>query len=137
MQPRISLVTLGVTDLARSIQFYQQLGLPRYDYESDAIAFFDLQGSWLALYPKAALAEDAGVTFGDAAQSPVTLSHNLSDREGVDRVMAEAEAAGAKVIKPAQEAFWGGYSGCFTDPDGFLWEVAHVPQFWIGPKESE
>jgi predicted lactoylglutathione lyase len=137
MQPRINLITLGVKDLTQSITFYEGLGLPRYSYDSDAIAFFELQGSWLALYPRQALAEDAGVSFSDSAYCPVTLAHNLSDREGVDRVMEEALAAGAKVVTPAQETFWGGYSGCFEDPDGFLWEVAHVPQFWIGPKECE
>ncbi|MES9854168.1 MAG: VOC family protein [Candidatus Thiodiazotropha sp. L084R] len=137
MQPRINLITLGVTNLTKSIQFYEKLGLPRYDFESDAVAFFELQGSWLGLYPKSALEEDVGLSLGEAGQSPVTLAHNLSDRARVDGVMAEASAAGAKVIKPAQETFWGGYSGYFTDPDGFLWEVAHVPQFWIGPKESE
>lgn len=134
MQPRINLITLGVSDLTQSIQFYEALGLLRYDFASDSIAFFDLRGSWLALYPKAALEEDVGISFGRADQSPVTLAHNLNDKAGVDQVMVEAAAAGAKVIKPAQETFWGGYSGYFADPDGFLWEVAHVPQFWIGPK---
>lgn len=137
MQPRINLITLGVTDLSLSIQFYEKLGLPRYDFESDAVAFFELQGSWLGLYPKSALEEDMGFSLGKAEQSPITLAHNLADKAGVDRVMAEAASAGAKVIKPAQDTFWGGYSGYFRDPDGFCWEVAHVPQFWIGPKESE
>ncbi|MBW9259413.1 MAG: VOC family protein [Candidatus Thiodiazotropha sp. (ex. Lucinisca nassula)] len=137
MEPRISLITLGVKDLTHSIQFYLQLGLPRFDFDSDAVAFFELQGSWLGLYPKNALGVDAGVEFGQAEQSPFTLAHNLSSREAVDRVMAEALSAGASLIKPAQETFWGGYSGYFRDPDGFLWEVAHVPQFWIGPEETK
>ena len=137
MEPRISLITLGVNDLTQSIQFYQQLGLPRYDFDSDAVAFFELQGSWLGLYPKTNLGVDAGVEFGRAERSPFTLAHNLSSREAVDRVMAEAVSAGATLIKPAQETFWGGYSGYFRDPDGFLWEVAHVPHFWIGPKENK
>ncbi|MCG7868718.1 MAG: VOC family protein [Candidatus Thiodiazotropha taylori] len=137
MEPRISLITLGVNDLTLSIRFYQQLGLPRFDFDSDAVAFFELQGSWLGLYPKNELGTDAGVAFGQAEQSPFTLAHNLSSREAVDRVMAEALSAGATLVKPAQETFWGGYSGYFRDPDGFLWEVAHVPQFWIGPKESK
>ncbi|MEW8406802.1 MAG: VOC family protein [Candidatus Thiodiazotropha taylori] len=77
------------------------------------------------------------MAFGQAEQSPFTLAHNLSSREAVDRVMAEALSAGATLIKPAQETFWGGYSGYFRDPDGFLWEVAHVPQFWIGPEENK
>jgi uncharacterized protein len=137
MQPRISLITLGVNDLTQSTRFYQQLGLPRFDFESEAIVFFELQGSWLALYPKTDLAEDTGVEFGQAEQSPMTLAHNLNSREAVDRVMVEAMSAGASLIKPAQETFWGGYSGCFRDPDGFLWEVAYVPHFWIGPEESK
>ncbi|MBV2091830.1 MAG: VOC family protein [Candidatus Thiodiazotropha sp. (ex Ctena orbiculata)] len=135
MEPRISLITLGVKDLSHSIQFYLQLGLPRFDFDSDAVAFFELRGSWLGLYPKNELGVDAGVEFGQAEQSPFTLAHNLRSREAVDRVMAEALSAGASLIKPAQETFWGGYSGYFRDPDGFLWEVAHVPQFWIGPEE--
>ncbi len=135
MEPRINLITLGVNDLTQSIQFYQQLGLPRYDFDSDAVAFFELRGSWLALYPKTELGIDAGVELGQAEGSPFTLAHNLSSREAVDRVMAEAVNAGATLIKPAQETFWGGYSGFFRDPDGFLWEVAHVPHFWIGPEE--
>ncbi|MCG7874176.1 MAG: VOC family protein [Candidatus Thiodiazotropha lotti] len=137
MEPRISLITLGVNDLTQSIRFYQQLGLPRYDFDSDEVAFFDLQGSWLGLYPKRALGEDAGVEFGKAQQSPFTLAHNLSSREAVDQVMAEAMSAGATLVKPAQQTFWGGYSGYFSDPDGFLWELAHVPHFWIGPEENK
>jgi catechol 2,3-dioxygenase-like lactoylglutathione lyase family enzyme len=136
MEPRISLITLGVNNLTQSIRFYEALGLPRYDYASDAIAFFELQGSWLALFPKQALEEDTGFTYGRAEQSPITLAHNMSSRAGVDQVMVEAVAAGATLVKAAQETVWGGYSGYFSDPDGFLWEVAHVPQFWIGPKEG-
>ncbi|MES9993477.1 MAG: VOC family protein [Candidatus Thiodiazotropha sp.] len=137
MQPRINLITLGVEDLTRSIGFYEALGLPRFQYESDQIAFYELSGSWLALYPRQALAEDAGFSAGDSGFPNFTLAHNVIDRESVDRVMDEALSAGAKLIKPAQEVFWGGYSGYFADPDGFLWEVAHVPQFWIGPKAED
>lgn len=134
MQPRISLITLGVEDLARSTAFYQALGLPRYPYESDAIVFFQLQGSWLALFPKQALAEDAGIPSGGSGFGNFTLAHNVVDRADVDRILDEAQAAGARLIKPAQEAYWGGYTGCFADPDGFIWEVAQVPHFWIGPQ---
>jgi catechol 2,3-dioxygenase-like lactoylglutathione lyase family enzyme len=137
MAPRINLITLGVGDLARSIAFYQALGFPRYPYESEAIAFFQLQGSWLALYPRQALAEDAGLSPQGPGFGNFTLAHNVTTPEEVDRVMEVAKNAGAKLVKPAQEAFWGGYTGCFSDPDGFVWEVAHVPQFWIGPKPED
>ena len=137
MQPRINLITLGVSDLARSIRFYEGLGLPRYAFDGDGIAFFSLQGSWLALYPREELAADAGVSFAEGGCGAVTLAHNVVDREKVDAVMEEALRAGAELVKPARETFWGGYSGYFADPDGFLWEVAHVPQFWIGPKDEE
>ncbi len=136
MQPRINLITLGVTDLPRAIAFYQALGLPRYPFESEGVAFFELNGSWLALYPWDALAADAGLPPEGNGFRGFTLAHNVASREAVDQVMAEAAAAGARIVKPAQETFWGGYSGYFADPDEFLWEVAHVPQFWIGPKEE-
>ncbi|PVV11683.1 MAG: glyoxalase [gamma proteobacterium symbiont of Ctena orbiculata] len=137
MAPRINLITLGVEALSRSIDFYQALGFPRYPYESEEIAFFQLHGSWFALYPKQALAEDAGVSVGDSGFHNFTLAHNVTDRDSVDRIMDEALSAGARLVKPAQEAFWGGYTGCFADPDGFIWEVAHVPGFWIGPKPED
>jgi hypothetical protein len=137
MKPRINLITLGVEELARSIAFYEALGLPRFSYESEEIAFFRLDGTWLALYPKQALARDAGLSAESSGFSGFTLAHNLASREEVDGVMSEALQAGAQLLKPAQETFWGGYAGCFTDPDGFVWEVAHVPQFWIGPGEED
>ncbi|MGD8912540.1 MAG: VOC family protein [Candidatus Thiodiazotropha sp.] len=137
MAPRINLITLGVGDLALSIAFYQAIGFPRYPYDSEDIAFFQLQGSWLALYPKQALAEDVGLTPQSQGFANFTLSHNVTSPEEVDRVMDEAQNAGAKLVKPAQEAFWGGYAGYFSDLDGVIWEVAHVPQFWIGPKPED
>ncbi|MCU7923830.1 MAG: VOC family protein [Candidatus Thiodiazotropha sp. (ex Dulcina madagascariensis)] len=136
MQPRINLITLGVDDLPRSIAFYEALDLPRYAFDSDAVAFFELQGSWLALYPREALADDAGVPADGSGFRGFTLAHNVTSREAVERVMREALDAGARQVKPVQETFWGGYSGYFADPDGFLWEVAHVPQFWIGPGDG-
>jgi uncharacterized glyoxalase superfamily protein PhnB len=137
MEPRINLITLGVEELERSISFYETLGLTRFDFDSDKIAFFQLQGTWLALYPKQALAEDAGLTPQGAGFANFTLSHNVTTPEEVDRVMDEAQDVGAKLVKPAQEAFWGGYTGYFSDLDGFIWEVAYVPQFWIGPKPED
>ncbi len=135
MQPRINLITLGVSDLQRATAFYQALGLPRFEFPGEGITFFDLQGTWLALYPREALAEDIGVPLQGAGA--ITLAHNLASPEQVDQVMEEALAAGATLLKAPQETFWGGYSGYFADPDGFYWELAHVPQFWIGPGEDE
>jgi hypothetical protein len=127
MQPRISLVTLGVTDLNRSIAFYKDgLGLPLHSQYED-IAFFNLTGSWLALYPRTELAKDAGVSPEGSGFGAFSLAHNVKARDEVDTVMAQAVSAGAKIVKPAVDASWGGYSGYFSDPDGFLWEVAWNP----------
>jgi catechol 2,3-dioxygenase-like lactoylglutathione lyase family enzyme len=132
MEPRISIITLGVSDLARSVQFYRDgLGLPLRPDGSDTIAFFETRGTWLALYPREALAEDATVPAEGAGFPGFTLAHNVRSREAVDAALQEAERAGAKIIKPAQEAEWGGYSGYFADPDGYLWEVAWNPYFRI------
>ena len=129
MDPRISMVTLGVEDLAKSTEFYEDgLGLPRREQEGD-IAFFETASTWLALYPWEALAEDATVSPEGSGFRGVTLAHNVESKAAVDAVLDEAEAAGATVEKPAQNVFWGGYSGCFSDPDGFLWEVAWNPNF--------
>lgn len=129
MEPRISIVTLGVADLERAITFYRDgLGLPMQDNGED-IAFFALKGTWLALYPREALAEDATVDASGSGFSGVTLAHNVRSREAVDVLLETAKAAGARIVKPAQETFWGGYSGYFADPDGHLWEVAWNPHF--------
>lgn len=131
MEPRISIITLGVSDLTRSIQFYRDgLGLPLREGD-EGIAFFELKGTWLALFPREALAEDANVTAVGTGVPSFTLAHNLRSREEVDALMKEAQKAGAKLLKPAQDTFWGGYSGYFADPDGFLWEIAWNPHFWI------
>ena len=134
MEPRISLITLGVADLQRSIAFYQDgLKLPKREEGSENIAFFATSGTWLALYPRAALAEDAQTTFqaGGAGSRDFTLAHNVRSPEDVNRVLEEAVAAGATLVKAGQAVFWGGYSGYFADPDGFLWEVAWNPHFWV------
>ncbi|MFQ5815864.1 MAG: VOC family protein [Candidatus Hydrothermarchaeaceae archaeon] len=131
MEPRISLITLGVSDLTRSVQFYRDgLGLPLRQ-GSDRIAFFETKGTWLALYPHEALAADATVPSDGTGFPGFTLAHNVRSRTEVDAVLKEAEAAGAKIIKPAQDTNWEGYSGYFADPDGYLWEVAWNPHFWI------
>ncbi|WP_043513853.1 VOC family protein [Halomonas sp. BC04] len=136
MQPRISMITLGVHDLERSVHFYEQgLGLPRMESPPE-VAFFTLNGSWLGLYGREELAEDAGVTSQGSGFSGITLAHNLGSEAEVDALMAQAVAAGATLVKPAEKVFWGGYSGYFADPDGYLWEVAHNPFGWIGPSDT-
>lgn len=132
MKPRISLVTLGVADLERSIAFYRDgLELPMRE-GTEGVAFFETQGTWLGLYPRAALAEDAGVEEAGSGFRGIALAHNVGSPADVDRQLEEAVAAGATLVKPGQQVFWGGYSGYFSDPDGFLWEVAWNPHFDIG-----
>ncbi|MBW1852567.1 MAG: VOC family protein [Deltaproteobacteria bacterium] len=134
MKPRISIITLGVKDLEESTQFYEHgLGLPRMPFEGDAV-FFELNGTWLALYPWSALAEDATVSDIGEGFRGITLAHNVESKPAVDEVIEQANKAGATILKPAQDVFWGGYSGYFSDPNGHLWEVAWNPHFWPGPK---
>jgi catechol 2,3-dioxygenase-like lactoylglutathione lyase family enzyme len=127
MEPRISLITLGVRDLERSLRFYRDgLGLPTTWTGDKGVIFFKTAGTCLALYPYEKLAEDVSPRFptGRAAFPGITLAHNVRRKEEVDEVLKQAQAAGGKIEKPAQNAFWGGYSGYFSDPDGYLWEVA-------------
>ncbi len=129
MDPHVSIVTLGVDDLDRSTTFYRDgLGLPEYDWDGP-ITFFDPEGTWLALFDREALAEDATVPAQGSCFGGVTLAHNTRTEAEVDDVLAEAEAAGAEIVKPAAATDWGGYSGYFADPDGHLWEVAYNPHF--------
>ncbi len=127
MKARISIVTLGVSDLSRSTAFYRDgLGLPLRE-ESSEISFFDMTGMILALFPCAKLASDAGVPAeGDGFRS-FTLAHNVNSPAAVDTVLCEAKAAGGEIVKSASRTSWGGYSGYFADPDGFLWEVSWAP----------
>ncbi len=135
MKPRISMVTLGVRDLAASVAFYAQgLGLPRMESPPE-VAFFTLDGTWLGLYGREALAEDATVPAEGHGFAGVALAHNVASEAEVDAVLAQAVAAGARLVKPGQKVFWGGYSGYFADLDGHLWEVAHNPHFWVGPPD--
>jgi len=137
MESRISMITLGVSDIAASIQFYEKgLGFRRHAFDSEDVAFFDLDGTWLGLYPREKLAEDAEIPAAGSGFRGVALAQNQRSKEEVDAVLAEAVAAGATLAKPAQEVFWGGYSGYFADPDGHLWEVAWNPFTWIGPGEA-
>lgn len=135
MQPRISMITLGVKDLAKSVTFYRDgLGFPQME-SPPSVAFFTLNGSWLGLYGHDELAEDAAVPAEGGGFRGFALAHNVHSAAEVDQVMALARAAGATVTKPAQQTFWGGYSGYIKDPDGYLWEIAHNPFFWVGPED--
>lgn len=138
MKPRISLLTLGVSNLERALTFYRDglgfktPGIVGTEFEHGAVAFFDLEnGLKLALWPRADLAHDSGVPEGPASSTEFSLGHNVNSREDVDLVMKTARVAGARIIKPPQETFWGGYAGYFADPDGHLWEVAWNPQLVV------
>ena len=135
MKPRITLITLGVDDLERSLRFYRDgLGLPTdgivgEQFEHGAVAFFDLQsGLKLAIWPRASLAHDTGLPVSVRAAAGSSLAHNVGSQAEADAVMQQAAAAGATIVKPAQPTFWGGYAGYFADPDGHLWEIAWNPQ---------
>jgi predicted lactoylglutathione lyase len=136
MEQRVSIITLGVADLKRSQEFYERLGWRQSMANTEGIAFFQAGGMALALYPRLELAKDANVAPDGQGFSGVSLAYNTSTRAEVDSVLEAAVAAGAKLIKPAKEAFWGGYSGYFSDPDGFLWEVAWNPSFAIAEDGS-
>ena len=129
MEPRLSFVTLGVGDLDRAIRFYTGvLGLVRLDTHPD-VAFFELGKTWLALFPRHLLAADAGVPDDGAGFRAFSLAHNVRTPEEVDALLAEVAAGGGTIVKPAGAADWGGRTGYFADPDGFLWEVAWNPNF--------
>jgi catechol 2,3-dioxygenase-like lactoylglutathione lyase family enzyme len=127
MEPRISLITLGVTDLSRSHRFYKDaLGFPTTRQPEDGIIFFQTSGVTLALFPYSELADDIGPGWNVARSrfSGITLAHNVRERHEVDELLSDAAAAGGEIVKPGGETSWGGYAGYFTDPDGYLWEVA-------------
>jgi uncharacterized protein len=136
MEQRVSIITLGVANLERSSQFYERIGCRRSMAQSEGIVFFQAGGMALALYPREELAKDANVPPDGTGFNGVALAYNARNRSEVDSVLATAMAAGAKPLKPAQEAFWGGNSGYFSDPDGFLWEVAWNPSLPIAPDGS-
>lgn len=131
MEPRISLITLGVADLERATSFYADvLKLPRIPMPAGAgVSFFELGNIWLSLFPREALAKDAGISSEGSGFAGFTLAHNLGSIEAVDALFAELRAAGVKIVKEPHRASWGGYSGYFADPDHFLWEIAWNPQF--------
>ena len=138
MKPRITLITLGVDDLERSVAFYRDgMGLPTdgvvgTEFEHGAVAFFELEGGLkLALWPRASLAHDSGLPASPASPTSLSIGHNVRDEAAVDAVMRQAAAAGATIVKPAAKTFWGGYAGYFLDLDGHLWEVAFNPAWQV------
>ena len=136
MKPRISMITLGVRDLAASVKFYEDgLGFPRMESPPE-VAFFTLNGTWLGLYGRDALAEDATVSAEGHGFESFALAHNVKSEAEVNEVVSQAIEAGGTLVKKPQKVFWGGYSGYFKDPDGHLWEVAHNPHVWIGPRDT-
>ena len=137
MRPRISMITLGVRDIETAATFYQDgLGFPRMESPPE-VAFFTLNGTWLGLYGREALAEDATVPVQGSGFESFALAHNVHSEAEVDEVVGQAVAAGALLVKKPQPVFWGGYSGYFKDPDGHLWEVAYNPHFWVGPGDQD
>ena len=135
MEQRLSLITLGVRDLGRARAFYEALGWTTRAGDDDDVVFFQAGGMVVALWDRARLAEDSGMADG-GGWGGVTLAHNVRSPEEVDRVIAEAEAAGATIPRHGAETFWGGYSGVFVDPEGYPWEVAHNPRWTIAPDGS-
>jgi uncharacterized glyoxalase superfamily protein PhnB len=136
MKPRLSVLTLAVYDLERAVVFYRDgLGLPTNgivgtEFEHGAVAFFELEGGIkLALWPRASIVADTGLPMDKPSATELTLGHNVASKDEVDATMKRAESAGAKIVKPAQGTFWGGYAGYFQDPDGHVWEVAYNPNF--------
>ena len=131
MEPRISIITLGVTDFIRSLRFYRDgIGWPTRAGDTSDIAFFNTTGTHFAIYPLHKLSEDISVELPPTRLgfSGITFTHNVRTREEVSRVLDHAKAAGAAIVKPAQDVFWGGHSGYFSDPDGYYWEVAFAPE---------
>ena len=136
MRPRITFVTLGVDDLDRAVAFYRDglglstKGIVGTEFESGAVAFFSLEGGLkLALWPRKSLAVDCGLPLQAASSTEFSLAHNVDSEPEVDALMRQAERAGARIVKPAQATFYGGYAGYFQDPDGHLWEIAFNPGF--------
>jgi catechol 2,3-dioxygenase-like lactoylglutathione lyase family enzyme len=135
MQPRVTVITLGVADLDRALRFYRDgLGLATpgivgAQFEHGAVVFIELAGGVaLALWPRESLAHDVGLAVSTPASPGFSLGHNVNSRDDVEAVMRQAADAGARIVRPAHETFWGGYSGYFQDPDGHLWEVVWNPQ---------
>ena len=138
MKPRITVITIGINDLEKSLHFYRDgLGFPSEgiigkEFEYGAVAFIQLQeGLRLALWPRKSIAHDSGVSIAPASSTEMTLGHIVSSKSEVDEIMGLAKSAGAVIVKPAHDTFWGGYSGYFQDPDGHLWEVVWNPEWKV------
>ncbi|HKN58094.1 MAG TPA: VOC family protein [Gemmatimonadaceae bacterium] len=138
MKPRITLITIGVDDLEKSLRFYRDGlgfatdGIVGKEFEYGAVVFFELEsGLRLALWPRKSMAHDSGLSIGARSATEFTLAHNVSSESEVDKVMNQAKRAGAVIVKPADKTFYGGYAGYFQDPDGHLWEVAWNPQWSV------
>jgi len=136
MKPRITVITIGVNDLEKSLHFYRDgLGFPTEGiigkgFEYGAVVFIQLQDNLrLALWPRKSIAHDSGLSITPASPTEMTLGHNVSSKAEVDAVMDQAKSAGAVIVKPAHDTFWGGYSGYFQDPDGHLWEIVWNPEW--------
>jgi catechol 2,3-dioxygenase-like lactoylglutathione lyase family enzyme len=135
MKPRITLITLGVDDLEKAVEFYTALGLVTQgivgtQFEHGAVAFFDLQpGLRMAVWPRKDLGHDTSLPVLPRSPTEFSIGHNVSTRQEVDAAIDQARQAGAKVVKPPRETFWGGYAGYFQDPDGHLWEIAWNPAY--------
>ena len=134
VKPRVTMITLAVSDLERALAFYrdglglQTPGIIGTEFEHGAVAFLDLQpGLKLAIWPRASLAHDTGLPVGNPNPTEMCLAHNVSSKAEADTVMEQARKAGARIVKPASDTFWGGYAGYFQDPDGHLWEIAWNP----------
>lgn len=134
MEQRVSLITLGVQDVERAAAFYEALGWEQVQHPNEGIVVFDLLGQALGLYPREKLAADMGLDVADLGHGSMTLSHNVDSPATADSIMAKAEAAGATVLSPAKEVFWGGYTGYFRDPEGHVWEVSHNPFSKLSPE---
>jgi catechol 2,3-dioxygenase-like lactoylglutathione lyase family enzyme len=133
MEPRISIITIATDDLDRAVRFYEAMGLNRHTGITDGVAFFQMGGVILGLFPRKDAETDSGIAFG-ASPSAVYLAYNTRSEAEVDAVLASAQKAGGKIVKAAGRAFWGGWYGYFADADGHVWEVAHNPDF---PIDSE
>jgi hypothetical protein len=138
VKPRVTLITLGVDDLERSLRFYRDglglkiEGIVGKQFEHGAVAFFDLQaGLKLAIWPRKSLSHDAGLPVGKPSPTEFSLAHNVASKAEVDAVMKQPQKAGAAIVKPAHDTFWGGYAGYFQDPDQHLWEIAWNPQWAV------
>lgn len=137
MEAKITVITLGVDDLERSLRFYRDglgfetEGIIGKEFEFGAVAFFDLpSGLQLAIWPRKSISRDTGIPLSGPSATELTLGHNVSSKAEVDAVMEQAKGAGAVIVKPAQDTFWGGYGGYFQDPDQHLWEVVWNPHQW-------